>query len=60
MNEKIEYYYKILGLKPGATPDEIKSTNRRLVKLYHPDRDNSPDTLSMYEEINIAYKGKYG
>jgi len=56
MNGKREYYYKILGLKPGATPDEIKSAYRRLVKFYHPDRDNSPDSQSMYKEINIAYK----
>ena len=56
MNKKREYYYRILGLKPGATPDEIKSAYRRLVKFYHPDRDNSPDSQSMYKEINIAYK----
>ena len=56
MNEKIEYYYKILGLKPGATLDKIKSAYRRLIKIYHPDRDNSPDSQSMYKEINIAYK----
>jgi len=54
--EKPEYYYLILGLKPGATPDEIKSAYRRLEKMYHPDRENSPITQSMYQEINKAYK----
>ena len=56
MKEKREYYYRILGLKPGAASDEVKSAYRRLVKLYHPDRDNSPDAQSMYKEIRIAYK----
>jgi len=59
MNEKLEYYYQVLGLKPGAAPGEIKSAYRRLVKVYHPDRDNSPDTLSMYKEIHIAYKALF-
>ena len=59
MNEKQEYYYRVLGLKSGATPGEVKSAYRRLVKLYHPDRDNSPDTLSMYKEIHKAYKALF-
>ena len=56
MNEKLEYYHKVLGLKPGATPGEVKAAYRRLIKLYHPDRDNSLNTLLMYQEINNAYK----
>ena len=30
--------YKVLGLKVGASPDEIRSAYRRLVKKYHPKR----------------------
>jgi len=56
MNGKRDYYYKILGLKPGAEPAEIKAAYRRLVKLYHPDRDQSPDTEIMYREIRTAYE----
>ncbi|MCL1940430.1 MAG: J domain-containing protein [Synergistaceae bacterium] len=50
------YYYKILGLEPGATPEEIKTAFRRLVKFYHPDRGSSFDAEMMYKEIHEAYK----
>lgn len=56
MNKERDYSYKILGLQPGATPTEIKAAFRRLVKLYHPDRDQSQDSVIMYMEINKAYK----
>ena len=55
MYRENEYYYRILGLHPGATSSEIKSSYRQLVKLYHPDRDRSPDGAIMYREIREAY-----
>ena len=30
------HYLEILGLKPGATEQEIKTAYRRLAKKYHP------------------------
>ena len=30
--------FKILGVEPGASPDEIKSAYRRAVAKYHPDK----------------------
>jgi DnaJ domain len=30
--------YDLLGLKPGATEDEIKSAHKRLMKDFHPDK----------------------
>ena len=56
MNEKRNYYYRILGLRPGASLVDIKAAYRSLVKLYHPDRDQSIDTELMYREIRAAYK----
>jgi hypothetical protein len=55
MNKEYDYSYRILGLRPGASPSEIKSAYRRLVKLYHPDRDPSQDSVVMYIEIRAAY-----
>lgn len=51
--------YDILGIKPGATEDEIKSAYRKLVKQYHPDQygDNPLKDLAEEKlaEINKAY-----
>lgn len=51
--------YDVLGIKQGATEDEIKSAYRKLVKQYHPDqyvnnplKDLAEEKLS---EINKAY-----
>ena len=30
--------YKILGVSPSASDDEVKDAYRKLVKKYHPDR----------------------
>ena len=48
--------YHTLELQPGASPDEVKAAFRRLVKLYHPDRDQSLDAEVKYNEIRVAYK----
>ena len=56
MNKEHDFYYYTLGLRPGASPAEIKAAYRRLVKLYHPDRDQSLDAEVKYGEIRAAYK----
>ncbi len=49
-------YYEILGLKKGASPDEIKKAFRKLAVKYHPDK-NAGDKKAedRFKEINEAY-----
>ena len=51
--------YEVLGLKQGATQDEIKKAYRELIKKYHPDQYGDNPLRSLAEEkmreINTAY-----
>ena len=48
--------YSVLGLKPGATDDEVKKAYKRLAKKYHPDvAGNSEEAQRKMQEINAAY-----
>ena len=51
--------YKVLGVSPTATQEEIKATYRELVKKYHPDK-YTDETLKAQatekiKDINAAY-----
>ncbi len=53
--------YFLLGLEPGATPDEIKEAWRDLVQVWHPDRFGGNDRLQQkaqekLKQINQAYE----
>ena len=49
-------YYRVLGLKQGASDDEIRKAYRKKAMEYHPDRNNSPDSQEMFIRINEAYE----
>lgn len=46
--------YELLGLEPGAGRDAIEQAYRRLIKLYHPDREGGDPQRAA--EITQAYR----
>ncbi len=51
-------YYEILGIKRGASVDEIKRSYRALAMKYHPDRvsqDQKKEAEEKFKEISEAY-----
>lgn len=48
--------YQILGLRRGASQEEIKSAYRRLVKQLHPDLSHTPATSEQFKRVVRAYK----
>jgi hypothetical protein len=60
MDER-DQYYKCLGLMPGASPGNVKSAYRKMVKAWHPDKFQGDPVLrgmahEKLMEINEAYK----
>ena len=49
--------YKVLGLSPDASDEEVKKAYRRLAKQYHPDLNpGDPVAAKKMQEINAAYE----
>jgi len=48
--------YKVLGVSPGASQDEVKKAYRKKAKEYHPDlHPNDPEAARKMNELNEAY-----
>lgn len=48
-------YYEVLGVKRGASEDEIRRAYRELARKYHPDVNKSSDAQAKFTEIQEAY-----
>ena len=57
----LEESYRVLGLKPGASLEEVRRSYYQRVKFFHPDRHQaSPGLLRKATEetkkLNLAYE----
>lgn len=49
--------YKVLGLEPGASDEEVKRAYRQLTKKYHPDLNpGDEEAAKKMQQINAAYE----
>jgi curved DNA-binding protein len=49
-------YYKTLGVKQGASDDEIKAAYRKLARKYHPDKNKEAGAEDKFKAISEAYE----
>lgn len=61
MSDEILKCFRLLDLKPEASPDEVRRAYRELVKVWHPDRFQNDSSLyakaqEKLKEINLAYE----
>ena len=53
----IEDPYKVLGLSPDASDEDVKRAYRRLAKKYHPDLNpGDQEAARRMQEVNAAYE----
>ncbi|HVX02614.1 MAG TPA: DnaJ domain-containing protein, partial [Nitrososphaera sp.] len=54
---RVPNYYEVLGLKPGASQDEIKKSFRSLAMKHHPDKNKgSEESKQKFMKIVEAYE----
>jgi len=49
-------YYSVLGIRQGASDDEIRKAYRRKAMEYHPDRNHSEEAKDVFIRITEAYE----
>lgn len=54
---RVPNYYEVLGLRPGASQDEIKKSFRSLAMKHHPDKNKgSEESKQKFMKIVEAYE----
>ena len=49
-------YHRLLGVDPGASPEEIRTAYRKLARQYHPDANpGNAEAERKFKEISEAY-----
>jgi len=48
--------YEVLGIKRGASQQDVKKAYRRLVKEAHPDKNKEPDAQEKFVQLTRAYE----
>lgn len=56
MKRNLWDYYRILGIRQGASDDEIRKAYRRKAMEYHPDRNHSDGAHEVFLRITEAYE----
>ncbi len=51
---KFKDYYKVVGLAPQATADEIKAAYRQLARKFHPDINKDPGAVQRFTDLGEA------
>lgn len=51
-------YYEVLGLQPGASPEDIRKAYRRLALRWHPDKnpDGKEEAEKRFKQVSEAYE----
>jgi len=52
----MQSYYDVLKVSKNATKEEIKSSYKKLAKIYHPDKNNEKDAKEHFQKIQEAYE----